>query len=463
MNCDCLHDQYNNSYVNGYIGNDTSKIDIDVIQKSLDIKHKSRIKFVVDATAFWHVCEECFAYFQKAKSLFTDKTPHTINNLTVLIKLFPEANWNFQKLSQNRALRWEIVNMFDRSVWDIDELVENRGISFDNALELLNGKYDVEILSERHDLPWSFVMEHADLPWDRESMSAYAPMEIIKNNPTFGWSITSIVRNSSLKLDDIDPGWGTHYKYMCVRFGWKYVQKFRTTESAREWDWNWIMSSLFINMWVLNEIPEAKLYMDVIKTNNGSVSWDVIMEYPDERWRVTYAVKMDSCPKEFRDRYLYSLPKLIIRGMDWKYVDPEKLRELGWSNVDIVTYLKNCPDDILIEELHREHTKEDTDRLLHIAKWHIVKQFPDLNWSNEVYMLDGFEYDFILKRPDINWDWEDLSMAVPLDFIINNLKLPWEWENVSVNYRLRWYHVYKYPALPWDFQRISENPFFCDW
>jgi hypothetical protein len=461
MNCECLHDLYNTTYVDGYIGNGGSKINIDVVQKSLDIKYKFSVKSISDATTFWQLCEECFTYFQKAKSLFTDKTPHTINNLTVLIKLFPEANWDFEQLSRNPALRWEIVDMFDRSVWDIKELIGNPGISFANALELSNGNYDVNVLSERYDLSWDFVMEHADLAWDRYVMSVNAPMEIIKNNPTFGWNVEGIVCNSNLQLDNVDVSWGTHYKHLCRRFGWKYVEKFKTTENG--WDWNWITSNLAINMWVLNKIPETKLYMDIIKTHNGSVWWDVIMEYPDERWNIGYAIKMDNCPKEFRDKYIYKLPLSSIRGMDWKYLDPEKLREAGWSNVEIVTCLKNCPDEVLIEELFKEHTEKDMEILLYSARWSVVKQFPNLNWSRDVHMMNGFEYDFILKRPDIDWDWEELSLTAPLNFIINNLKLPWEWENVSANYRLRWYYVYKYPTLPWNFRYISENLFFSNW
>lgn len=458
MNCKykCVNDVYNTTHRYGYIGDGGSKVQSHShVERLLDIRAKNVLKIISNPTFTWYLCEDCFELFNKAKSLFTDKTPHTINNLTVLIKLYPSEKWNFELLSENPALRWEIVNMFDRSVWDIKKLMLNPGLSFTNALELCEGNYDAKILGNRHDLSWSFVMEHADLPWDKRYLSTKAPIAVIKENPNFGWTVVDVICNSNLTLDDVKPEWFKHWKTLISRFGWKYVEKFRTDENAHIWDWRWIMSVLHINMWVIDNIPEAKL--DTIKANRY-VYWDVIMKYPDERWNVKYALNMRDCPKELMDKYVYRSPPLD--GIEWRDFDVERFKAAGWSDFDIATTFRNCPEELIIKELHKPHDEDDLETLMRCSKWSVIKQCPDIDWDESICRREGFEYEFLLRRPDIDWDWDELSYTAPLEFIIANLTLPWKWKDVSGNYHLRWFHVYKYPTLPWNFKYISSNGFY---
>ena len=74
--------------------------------------------------------------------------------------------------------------------------------------------------------------------------------------------------------------------------------------------------------------------------------------------------------------------------------------------------------------------------------------------------------DFILKYPDKNWDWSQLSdnLNINISFILKNLHKNWCWKKVSLRPDLTKSDIASSKAIlssskeiPWDWDSISKN------
>ena len=65
--------------------------------------------------------------------------------------------------------------------------------------------------------------------------------------------------------------------------------------------------------------------------------------------------------------------------------------------------------------------------------------------------------DFVKQNLSKSWDWEGLSMLLPINDILQNLNMPWKFDYVSKNKSVTHNDIMEHPDLPWNFGFLSEH------
>lgn len=94
--------------------------------------------------------------------------------------------------------------------------------------------------------------------------------------------------------------------------------------------------------------------------------------------------------------------------------------------------------------------------------WIIIKTNIDLPWDYHWVRFESYEIiesDLEIFSQNIQrWNWEYLSMNVPVDFIIKYPHLPWVHDMVSQNKTLRFKHLRE--PFQWDYSLVPCEPIF---
>jgi hypothetical protein len=80
---------------------------------------------------------------------------------------------------------------------------------------------------------------------------------------------------------------------------------------------------------------------------------------------------------------------------------------------------------------------------------------PDLGWTEYICLNKGLAVEIILDASDLyNYKLLSLRRDIPFSFILVNLDKDWLWESLSETY---FQYIKDYPDLPWDYSAISIN------
>lgn len=117
-----------------------------------------------------------------------------------------------------------------------------------------------------------------------------------------------------------------------------------------------------------------------------------------------------------------------------------------------------------------------------------IEENKGLDENNPIYPFDAdrlsrnpnITLEFVLKYPDLDWDWQELSKNIPISDILSKTELPWSWNDLIVDRKVtdlefilklpksqwNWYILSLYlpasiifanPEYPWDYVFLSEN------
>ena len=121
-------------------------------------------------------------------------------NLTFnIIKLYPDMNWDFDELSLHTNIDWNIVKLLSHKKWNWSKLSKHPNLSFDFVKDNKDFNWDFWMLSHHPNLRYNIVAELKEKPWN---------MGFINDNPYINGNISNInIKN----IDDVNDNSNSHY------------------------------------------------------------------------------------------------------------------------------------------------------------------------------------------------------------------------------------------------------------
>jgi hypothetical protein len=100
-----------------------------------------------------------------------------------IIEANPGRPWDFRYLSKRPNITWDIIEANPDALWDFDELLKHPNMTWDIIEAIPDEPWDFESLSINPNITWDIVKANPDKPWNFGWLSAN-PMFIAKKNYT---------------------------------------------------------------------------------------------------------------------------------------------------------------------------------------------------------------------------------------------------------------------------------------
>ena len=188
--------------------------------------------------------EEGDQFHEKSKEDFSSKTTsnrstqmvsktpekkYEQNDLTRLLALCPKKEWDYQLLSENPNITWDIVQAHPGKPWDYSMLSGNPSITWEVVQSTLGRPeidWDYSELSANPNITWDIVQANPDPPggkWDYQYLSKNPNItwEIVRDNPNppgGKWDYYQLSRNPNITWDIVQSTKGL------PKIKWNYPQ-----------------------------------------------------------------------------------------------------------------------------------------------------------------------------------------------------------------------------------------------
>jgi len=410
--------------------------------------------YINDAKSWKSFLQTCnmFSGFSSNK-----KTLALSNPLWTLIEKYPDGNWEWYSISQNRWTNFAIISKYPDKPYNWEILVIRIDFPEEFLLRAMEIKLNrllpdknliinkiaehMDIIIRYKNLPEKFLLEHYSY-LDKFYSNAIIPWEIIKKIPID--LCEHICLNNSIPFTTLEKLEILNFEYISGNpalpfwFFEKYIQ--------REWDFNYLSSNPAITLKFIELSPDENWNWFVLSQKLDAI--DIFKKFPDKPW--DYA--MLSANKDLTIEIITSYKrkpwnmKIVSKYMKIKLSDVRAHPEIRW---DYMLLLSN--NNIPLNDLLKDYTLLNNGLIIHnslknsVMHHHLgilsYKQAADII-SNEFY---GSQ--FILS--DRNHPMQD---------ILEHPEINWNYYHLSNNSELSWIYVDKYPEL-FNFDYISSNQF----
>ena len=129
-----------------------------------------------------------------------------------LIKKYPDKNWNWWAISANENIGLSDIMANMDLPWDWKRIASyNPNIDWKDFIAHPNLPWIKPDVYDDLDFPFSYVLEHLELPWNWQSLSWDISIETIKKHPELPWDWVGISQNETIteefikeNIDNID-------------------------------------------------------------------------------------------------------------------------------------------------------------------------------------------------------------------------------------------------------------------
>ena len=383
---------------------------------------------------------------------------------------------------------WEIESI--KNKYNTDWIVEN----IDNCdLKYLTRYVDVSIIEKYIDKDWDFdylsksknfnlIYNNPDKPWnyrilndkkfwvlrdllphkDWDYYNIYPAWYNFKELPDKNWNIKKLTRNINMRTFDIVI---------------QYQEK--------DWDWNWLSNNI-------NEIfdfPKMKYYYYIGYQERKLIYENFIERTVNQDWDWQILSENETLP-------LSVIKKHIFKNWDFEKLSNNKglfdiseldfpividilhmTKERGWNYKNLSFLLANHTHNTVILDIMSGYIENNIDlgwdfqELSELEEMgNIFVKHPYKNWNfSRICSLQYFNIYIIDKYPDLDWDWDVLSIPrfgaifpITFEFYKRHINKPW-WINklaqtLSQNQNIDWQFVRENIDFNWNFYELSCNP-----
>ena len=318
-----------------------------------------------------------------------------------LLEKHIDKDWDFDVLSANRSVQFELISRFTDRPWSFNKLSDRIGNSeseytaYAQFLEKYRDReWNWEKLSSRYLCKELLVANYSDKPLDWIALSKdYRAIKLFQKYSDRPWDFAELSKSLLLTLEIlekyIDKDWDfqaiskpvyEHKTILTCEFIAKYPEK----------NYNW---------YVLTEIIAPKDMAFIEKHNNHDWNWTIITHYV-KNW-------------DF-------VGKNLDKAWDWKTLTFKALM-CGMEGYKIVKENPDYPWDFTMIQ----YFKEDD--------WQFVEEHIDKNWNWD-YILEYYKLpiDFIIRNYNkIKWDHAKLSKQFTSKYVDNEITIPHTSSNVK--------------------------------
>lgn len=372
-----------------------------------------------------------------------------MNQLTKIIKHFPDKPWNWGQLSVNQNIKINFVKENLNLLWDWYSVSCNEMIS-------------LEDIENNPDLPWD---------WQGVSLNPNLNLKFVSKHLNKDWNWTHVTACYNITLDEmlIEGGscrkikipW-THYemsstkvikpKYIARHNGMEFVYEFEEMWSI--WDWYGLSLNPRLDHRLI--VPHKDEWNWELLSQNEGIGMEFIKNHPDLSWNYESMSKNSHITLDFvRDN--------LDKNWNWKELSSKFGLEVIENNPDLPWNLSKVTitPDFIVKTLNK--CRESANKLgLQSIYSILISQLLSNNsglLTNCIY--DKKDIETMLKYPEIKWDWRNLcrDSSITFDYVKENPKLPWNWSGLSGNPNLRLQDILDFPDKPWDWEEMSDNEF----
>ena len=194
----------------------------------------------------------------------TPKRKYEENDLTRLLDLYPEKEWDYSALSANPNITWEYIRAHPKIDWNYQYLSGNSNITWDiiqenlDSLDSLGEEWCYLRLSTNPNITWEIVQAHPKENWDCDWLShnpsiTWENIQSTKNRPDSPggkWNYIYLSDNSNITWDIVQAHpeieWNYYELSANPNITWEIVQA-NPNPPGGEWKYNWLSRNRFLH------------------------------------------------------------------------------------------------------------------------------------------------------------------------------------------------------------------------
>jgi hypothetical protein len=238
------------------------------------------------------------------------------------------------------------------------------------------------------------------------------------------------------------------------------IEKLILQYPDKNWDWsvlserNVAISSLFIARnidlpWDLDGLVSSFPWSEMLP---------IVLKNPDKQWHWSWISSWSMSNTEILQLDKKLNFAILSLHADLNFIVSHPHYQWNWANisdridVQLPNYVLKYP------ELPWDYFALSKSPFLGTA---LIEAHIDKPWNWDTLSLNvSIDWNFIKKHLDKPWNWEKLSMSTitTWDIISNNLNWNWNWQVITkYNPNLTWKIIMKNPQINWDFAALSKN------
>jgi hypothetical protein len=391
---------------------------------------------------------------------------------------FPDKDWDWASMFLLRNLNIDdLIKRFPDKDYSWGYILETKKLTIkklDNVKDNLDKNWNWNNLSGNPNLTWDIVESNFDKNWDWEALSFHRmiTIDILNNNLDKNWNYEMLSYNkyisglSSFIQNNLDKNWNWKGLSANININIDLVKN----NLDKNWDWEWLSANTIITWDIVKDNPDLPWDWENLSMN-PNMSWDIIRNNLDKNWKANGFFKRKNLhlngyyyPESVIEKYglsTFEVPLDLI-----KYSINKDINSIDWH------YLSSCKEltwDIVKDNLDKKwnwtflERREDLTIKIILELLNESKKFPNvkLGWlcNNPI-----ITWDIIKSNPDLPWDYKTLSAnnKITWDIIVNNPDKNWSYQNFSINPNITWEVVYNNPDKNWDWKELSRNKFLKD-
>jgi len=406
--------------------------------------------------AFTQTCS-MFRSFQSEERILKFSNP-----IWTLVTLFPDENWNWEALSSNDWITFDIVISNPDKPWNWEILMSRIKFPEEFLFETMDvmkdfpiyDEYDynthliyiktlenIEHLSYNRNIPERFLQEYIKI-FDSCRIIANTDWKVLEN---LQLSLCEhICLNRSVPLEVIEKN--GMFEFEMLSFHTEILPWFFEKYLYHDWNFHILSHNPAVTVEFINLAPDED--WDWVALSGSPNIVDIFRQYPNKPWDYeslsgNTALTLDLILERKTKPWQMSLISCRIKV---SMSDIRKTPELGW---DYIGLLSNS--NITLEELLTEFTTLENGLIIHNSITNTVMH-------HHLSMLsynDGQEVDPTKKYGSQDLlSYRDHSMRD----IEQHPEIDWDYEAISYNPELSWLYVASCSEL-FDFGSISHNTF----
>ena len=407
-------------------------------------------------------------------------------------------------------------------IWNFDGLSSNKNITWDIIEENLNLPWNWTILSGKHYITWNIVKNNSSKPWDFNILSSNKNItwDIVKNNPSEPWNYDNLSSNLSITWDDIknNPSKPWNYKILSKRKDLTF--DVINNNLDKPWDYESdVIDSRIISRLILSnplfKLPDMSCHNPLYFYSilNRNMYFNNMLDFHkylnDFNWCFNEKhMRLDPYDTLLKIILNLNIPIKWITDFSFdnisltstlsdRYRDSSKIPEMKKKiKIEYMIYILERPDcdettmNNLINHSYL-HSGDYTKLSRHPnLTWNIIKNNLDKPWnfhelgehpnigvmwnniknnSLELYSLcknpnftnhPNLTWEIVKNNRGRRWDYNILSKHpnITWEIVKNNLGEPWNYNELTINPNITWDIIQNNTNIKWNYSRVCENP-----
>jgi hypothetical protein len=352
-----------------------------------------------------------------------------LNDIAILLALYPNKPWNRFMLSENKSVTLDIVRANPNINWFLGYLSKNSNITWDIIKNNPDGWDWYSITAENPNITRQIIKNNPTAPWDKLIISIRtltsipestdeSPINIpisknleitwdlIKRNPNFRWDWMHLSMHPNITWNIIvnnpEIDWSWMHISQNPNITWDIVKN----NLDREWNWMYLTTNPNITWEIIRNNPNYPWSWQSL-AENPNITWEIIQNNPAIKWNlISFCINPNLTYK-------------IVNQNINKFDEPIMWNQMSSNSFNNRKYIWN---DFLSSNINKVDKLKVMQKYIPSAigidKYEIILRICDTTYKNKSNLLQG--YNFCNRYPLLDIEKEFIDAP---NYIKRNPKL----------------------------------------